>query len=193
MKALDWVETSEKTNSRFWLVWLPDHISMQEPSHAEVLHICYSCYSSSPHSGIRKKWRGKIEKEKHTYYLSKHLVTILSPLAGRLISHVKNTFVFAAFIACQSLHPGTVLVSFDVVSSFTKVPVDLAARVAHERLVADTSLTEHTSLSPDEVVDLLKICLEATYLTCKGEAYQQILIIEVQQWVHLFQSPKPTW
>ena len=38
MKALDWVETSEKTNSHFWLVWLPDHISMQEPSHAEVLH-----------------------------------------------------------------------------------------------------------------------------------------------------------
>ena len=28
MKALDWVETSEKTNSHFWLVWLPDHISM---------------------------------------------------------------------------------------------------------------------------------------------------------------------
>ena len=28
MKALDWVETSEKTNSRFWLVWLPDHISI---------------------------------------------------------------------------------------------------------------------------------------------------------------------
>ena len=38
MKALDWVETFEKTNPRFWLVWLPDHISMQEPSHAEVLH-----------------------------------------------------------------------------------------------------------------------------------------------------------
>ena len=27
MKALDRVETSEKTNSCFWLVWLPDHIS----------------------------------------------------------------------------------------------------------------------------------------------------------------------
>ena len=43
MKALDWVETSEKTNSRFWLVWLPDHISMQEPSHAEVLHMLCTC------------------------------------------------------------------------------------------------------------------------------------------------------
>ena len=43
MKALDWVETSEKTNSYFWLVWLPDHISMQEPSHAEVLqHFSYN-------------------------------------------------------------------------------------------------------------------------------------------------------
>ena len=81
--------------------------------------------------------------------------------------------MFAAFIAGQSLHPGTVLVSSDVVSLFTKVPVDLAARVAHERLVADTSITERTSLLPDEV-DLLKICLGATYLTCKGEAYQQI-------------------
>ena len=39
MKALDWVEMFEKTNSYFWLVWLPDHISMQEPSHAEVLHL----------------------------------------------------------------------------------------------------------------------------------------------------------
>ena len=105
----------------------------------------------------------------HSRDLSKHLVTILSPLVGRSISHVKNSLVFAAFIAGQSLHPGTVQVSSDVVSLFTKVPVDLAARVAYERLVAGTSLTECTSLLPDEV-DLLKICLGATYLTCKREA-----------------------
>ena len=88
---------------------------------------------------------------------------------------MKNSFEFVSFIAGQSLHHGTVLVSFDVpvVSLFTKVSVDLAARVAHERLVADTSLMERTSLSPDEVVDLLKFCLGATYLSYKGEAYQQ--------------------
>ena len=59
---------------------------------------------------------------------------------------------------------------FYVVSLFTKVPVDLVAKVAHKRLVADTSLTEHTSLSPP---DLLKFCLGATYVSYKGEAYQQ--------------------
>ena len=110
-----------------------------------------------------------------TYSLSKHLVTILSPLVGRLASHVKNFFEFASFIADQSLHPGTLLVSFDVISLFTKVPVDLAARVAHERLVADTSLVERTSLSPDKVMTLLKFCHGATYLSYKGEAYQQTL------------------
>ena len=108
-----------------------------------------------------------------TYNLSKHLVTILSPLVGKSSSHVKNSFEFASFIAGQSLLPGMVLVSFDVVSLFTKVPVELAVRVAHERLLADTSLAERTSLSPDEVVNLLRFCLGATYLSYRGEVYQQ--------------------
>ena len=38
MKALDWVETFEKTNPRFWLVWLPDHISM----HYEYMGLPYT-------------------------------------------------------------------------------------------------------------------------------------------------------
>ena len=105
-----------------------------------------------------------------TYNLSKHLVTILSPLVGKSSSHVRNSFEFASFIAGQSLRPGMVLVSFDVVSLFTKVPVELAVRVAHERLLADTSLAE---LSPDEVVNLLRFCLGATYLSYRGEVYQQ--------------------
>ena len=110
-----------------------------------------------------------------TYNLSKHLVTILSPLVGRSSSHVRNSFEFAS-IAGQSLRPGIVLVSFDMVSLFKKVPVELAARVAHERLVADTSLAERTSLSSDEVVNLLRFCLGATYLSYRGEVYQQTFV-----------------
>ena len=66
-----------------------------------------------------------------------------------------------------------ILVSFDVVSLFTKVPADLAVRVAHERLSADSSLAERTSLSTEQVVNLLKSCLDATYLAYRGEFYQQ--------------------
>ena len=39
MKALDRVETSEKNYFPVFGMWLPDHISMQEPSHTEVIYI----------------------------------------------------------------------------------------------------------------------------------------------------------
>ena len=66
------------------------------------------------------------------------------------------------------------LVSFDVVSLFTKVPVDLAAKVARERLTADQSLADRTALSANEVVSLLEFCLRATYLSYRGEMFQQV-------------------
>ena len=108
-----------------------------------------------------------------TYQLSKHLVSILAPLVGKSASHVRNSAEFATFIAGQSLPRGTLLVSFDVVSLFTKVPVDLAVKGAHERLSMDTSLIERTSLSADQVVKLLRFCLDATFLAYRGDFYQQ--------------------
>ena len=108
-----------------------------------------------------------------TYQLSKHLVSILAPLVGESASHVRNSAEFATFIAVQSLPSGTILVSFDVVSLFTKVPVDLAVKVAHKRLSMDTALIERTSLSADQVVQLLKFCLDATFLAYREDFYQQ--------------------
>ena len=108
-----------------------------------------------------------------TYALSKHLVSILSPRVGKSPSHVKNSADSASFIAGQTVHQGMTLVSFDV-SLFTKVPVNLAAKVARESLATDQSLVDCTALSPDEVVSLLEFCLGATYLSYKGEVFQQV-------------------
>ena len=48
-----------------------------------------------------------------------------------------------------------VMVSFDVVSLFTKIPVDLAVRVAHSRLIDNPTLEDRALLSPDEISSLL--------------------------------------
>ena len=108
-----------------------------------------------------------------TYQLSKHLVTILSPLVGHTSSYVKNSTEFAKFISTQNLPTGNKLVSFDVVSLFTTIPVERAKEIAYNRLLQDTSLCDRTLLSPSEVSKLLEFCLNATYLAYRGDFYQQ--------------------
>ena len=104
-----------------------------------------------------------------TYQLSKHLSLILSPLVGKSPSAVKNSQEFAIFIKEQSLHSEEVLVSFDVVSLFTNVPTDLAVEVACKRLQDDDCLEDRTALEVDEIVFLLKLCLDATFICFRGK------------------------
>ena len=45
--------------------------------------------------------------------------------------------------------------------------------IAKERLVKDDTLSERTSLCPTEVITLLTLCLNATYLVYCNEYYQR--------------------
>ena len=72
----------------------------------------------------------------------------LVPLVGNSEHHVRNSTDFAKCITTQTLKEDEVLVSFDVVSLFTKIPTNLAVQVAHQRLQDDYSLPECTSLTP---------------------------------------------
>ena len=65
------------------------------------------------------------------------------------------------------------MVSFDVESLFTNVPIEGALNAALQRLSADTSLPARTSLSPSQVTDLLGFVLRATYFSYNGSFYEQ--------------------
>ena len=77
-----------------------------------------------------------------TYELSKHLTKVL---VGNTSSAVKNSTEFAEFIATQKLQQGECLVSFDVVSLFTRVPVDLSISVAKYCLGLDDTLQDQST------------------------------------------------
>ena len=64
-----------------------------------------------------------------TYQLSKHLCYLLRPLQGHTESTIHNSKQFSTFIATQEVAHEESLVSFDVVSLFTRVP-DLATYLA---------------------------------------------------------------
>ena len=66
------------------------------------------------------------------------------------------------------------LVSFDVVSLFTKILVDLAVKVAEERLREDASLGQRTSLPVEDIIHLLSFCLITTQFAYNGTYYQQV-------------------
>jgi predicted GIY-YIG superfamily endonuclease len=65
------------------------------------------------------------------------------------------------------------MVSFDVSSLFTNVPVDESVEIILEKLKLDTSLHDRTNLKPESIVELLDMCLKNTYFSYKYEFYVQ--------------------
>ena len=93
-----------------------------------------------------------------TYNLAKYLAEILKPLVGKSEHHVVNSKEFITKIEQTKLDEDEILVGFDVVSLFTNVPIDEACNIAKERLLLDNTLHLRTTLSPENIYDLLKLC-----------------------------------
>ena len=81
-----------------------------------------------------------------------------SPVVRDTDYTVKNSCEFADFRRDKTLNAFEELVSFDVVSLFTKTPVDLAVK----RLREDASLGQRTSLPLEDIIHLLSLCLKTT-------------------------------
>ena len=109
-----------------------------------------------------------------TYNVSRYLARVLSPVVGNTDNTVKNSQHFAEFIRGQTLDADQMLVSFDVVSLFTKIPVDLAIKVPTNRLRYDDSLWQRTSLPLEDITDLLSFCLNTTQFVFEGTYYKQV-------------------
>ena len=108
-----------------------------------------------------------------TYQLSKHLSDLLSPLVGQSPSAVRNSREFVQLITTQTLAEDEMLVSFGVVSLFMTIPTDSAIETTQKCLEKDETLEGRTCLNMEEIISLLKLCLNATYLTFRETHYQQ--------------------
>ncbi len=64
------------------------------------------------------------------------------------------------------------MISFDITSLFTKVPVPETLNIIKEKLSTDSSLSDRTNFSLPTIMNLLRMCL-STYFINKDSYYSQ--------------------
>jgi hypothetical protein len=107
------------------------------------------------------------------YALAGFLHKILSPLARKSESFVKNSRYFVQLLKSVNLQSLGTLVSFDAVNLFTDVPVDEALQVIRNNLHNGDTLTERSVLEVEAIMELVEVCLRTTYFQVDDGFFQQ--------------------
>ena len=104
-----------------------------------------------------------------TYQLSKYLTTVLKPLTDESRHKLQSTENFIDAIKTVQIPDDYKLVSFDVKSLFTSIPLQLALDCTE---TAINNSTIELPLPTDDLMDLLNLCLTSTYFQYNGKHYK---------------------
>ena len=105
------------------------------------------------------------------YQLSRYLTTILQPLTDKSRRKLQSTENFIDAIKTVQIPDDYKLVSFDVKSLFTSIPLQLASRCT-ETAIQQSSVK--LPLPTEDIMDLLNLCLTSTYFQYNGKHYKQL-------------------
>ena len=108
------------------------------------------------------------------YNTSKFLTGILAPIQNCNGYSVPNSMKFAEQVANLEISDDEVMVSFDVVSLFTAIPVNKACEYIRKKLNEDTTLHLRTNLTTDEIISLLDFILSNNFFVYNESIYKQI-------------------
>ena len=108
-----------------------------------------------------------------TYQLSEHLAKTLKPLTDASDHKLQSTENFNDAIKAVQIPNNHRLVSFDVKSLFTCIPLQLALDCTGT-LLQQTADDTPLPLPNDKIMDLLKLCLESTFFQYNGRHYKQL-------------------
>ena len=101
-----------------------------------------------------------------TYKLAQHLAKVLSKLRGNTETYVKDSYSFIKDIKTIQINDDESMVSFDVQSLFTSLPIEDCIEIVKRKL--------NDNEMPKQYAELLEHCLTSGYLLWNDEFYQQI-------------------
>ncbi len=106
-----------------------------------------------------------------TYEISKYLAKLLQPLTKNEYT-IDSTKDFVRKIRGERIPMDHELVSFDVVSLFTNVPLDFTINLILDKVYKDKAIK--TKLEKEEMKKLLQICTKDMHFSFNGSIYKQI-------------------
>ena len=99
----------------------------------------------------------------------------MTPFTSLGPQKLKNSSDAKQFLENIVIPDEQLLVSFDVKSLFTSVPIDIAPQQDRQVLMSNQHLLhQHTSLSIEEILELLTLCLNVAVFLWQGQIYQQV-------------------
>jgi len=105
------------------------------------------------------------------YQLSKYLMAILQPLTDKSRRKLQSTKNFIDAIKTVQIPDDYKLVSFNVKSLFTSIPLQLALQCA------ETTIQQSTVKLPlptEDIIDLLNLCVTLTYFQYNSKHYKKL-------------------
>ena len=109
-----------------------------------------------------------------TYGTSKMLARILKPLVGMSPHHILNTTNFVEHHKGIRLQQDECIISYDVKALFTSVPIQPAINTIKTKLYQDKELQQRTSMTINQIISLLELCLKKTYFVFQDRYYEQL-------------------
>ena len=106
-----------------------------------------------------------------TYGISKYLAKLLKPLSVSEYT-INSTNDFVDKIKNEKVPQGYRLVSFDVASLFTNVPLDYTIKVILRKIYTNKLIK--TKLKRHEMKELLEICTKELHFSFNGNMYKQV-------------------
>ena len=106
-----------------------------------------------------------------TYELAKYLAQILKPL-GQSQYTIKISKSFIKTLKKQKIPPGYQMVSFDVVSLFTNVPLEETINIIIKRIYHKNEIS--TNIPKQEMKELLYLCTINAHFTLNSKIYVQV-------------------
>ncbi|BES99565.1 ankyrin 2,3 unc44 [Nesidiocoris tenuis] len=103
--------------------------------------------------------------------MSKFLITPLKILTSRYNFTVRDSFEFVDKVREVHIPPDYSMVSFDIKSMFTNIPVNRALTIIEENW---STIETGTNLPRNVYMDILKFCVENAYFQFDGSFYRQI-------------------